>query len=91
MFLSVVHLAELGRCVLERSDEVERHQATFERRRPDYPQLDWDVHHMRVPELSHPKRLLHVAQAMHQRGSETTKLEKDLGGNYARVFEEVVG
>ena len=26
-----------------RPDEVERHQTTFERRRADYPELDWDV------------------------------------------------
>jgi membrane dipeptidase len=74
-----------------RPDEVERHQATFERRRPEYPQLDWDVAHMRVPELSHPKRLLHLAEAMHQRGHKTSTIEKVLGGNYLRVFEEVVG
>ena len=74
-----------------RPDEVERHQATFERRRADYPELDWDVHHMRVPELSHPKRLLHLAQAMRQRGYRTQTIEKILGGNYVRVFEEVVG
>ena len=74
-----------------RPDEVERHQATFERRRADYPELDWDVKHMRVPELSHPQRLLHLAQAMRQRGYRTQTIEKILGGNYVRVFEEVVG
>ena len=74
-----------------RPDEVERHQATFERRRADYPELDWDVKHMRVPALSHPKRLLHLAQAMQQRGYKTETIEKILGGNYVRVFEEVVG
>jgi len=50
-----------------------------------------DVKHMRVPELSHPKRLLHLAQAMHQRGYKTPTIEKFLGGNYFRVFQEVVG
>ena len=74
-----------------RPDEVERHQATFERRRADYPELDWDVKHMRVPELSHPKRLLHLAEAMHERGYKTATIEKVLGGNYVRVFEDVVG
>lgn len=46
---------------------------------------------MRVPELSHPKRLLHLAQAMTQKGYKTQTIEKVLGGNYVRVFEDVVG
>ena len=74
-----------------RPDEVERHQASFDRRRKDYPQLDWDVKHMRVPELSHPMRLLHLAEALQRTGHKTTTIEKILGGNYVRVFEEVVG
>lgn len=74
-----------------RPDEVARHQATFERRRADYPELDWDVKHMRVPELSHPKRLLHLARAMHERGHRASTIEKVLGGNYARVFKDVAG
>ncbi len=74
-----------------RPDEVQRHQAGFERKRNDYPQLDWDVKHMRVPELSHPQRLLHLAQALHKKGYRTRTIEKIIGGNYARVFKEVVG
>jgi membrane dipeptidase len=74
-----------------RPDEVERHQETFDRRRREYPQLDWNVEHMRVPELSHPNRLLHLTEAMLQRGYKTTTIEKVLGGNYLRVFEDVVG
>lgn len=71
-----------------RPDEAARHQATFERRRAEFPQLTWQVRHMRVPELSHPKRFLHLAQAMHARGYPTRRIEKILGGNYVRVFGE---
>ncbi len=74
-----------------RPDEVARHQAGFERRRKEWPQLDWDVKHMRVPELSHPKRLLHLAQALQKRGYKARTIEKIIGGNYVRVFKEVVG
>jgi hypothetical protein len=71
--------------------QSESHNRSLERRRKDYPQLDWTIWHMRVPELSHPKRLLHLAQAMHSRGYKTTTIEKVIGGNYVRVFKEVVG
>ena len=74
-----------------RPDEVERHQAAFDRRVKEFPQLTWKVKHMRVPELSHPKRLLHLAQAMKKRGYKTRTIEKIIGGNYVRVFKEVVG
>ncbi len=74
-----------------RPDEVERHQQSFERRRKDFPQLTWTVRHMRVPELSHPRRLLHLADAMQARGHAPRVIEKVLGGNYRRVLSEVVG
>lgn len=74
-----------------RSDEVERHQAKFDRRVKEFPQLTWKVKHMRVPELSHPKRLLHIAQALKKRGYKARTIEKIIGGNYVRVFKEVVG
>ena len=74
-----------------RPDEVQRHQAGFERNRKYFPELDWDVKHMRVPELSHPKRLLHLAQALEKRGYKARSIEKIIGGNYVRVFKEVVG
>lgn len=74
-----------------RPNEVENHNRSLQRQRKDFPQLDWTIRHMRVPELSHPKRLLHLAQAMHSRGYKTSTIEKVLGGNYTRVFKEVVG
>jgi membrane dipeptidase len=74
-----------------RPNEVFNHNEGFKRRRKDYPQLDWEVKHMRVPELSHPKRLLHLTQALHKRGYKTRTIEKIIGLNYARVFKEVSG
>ncbi len=74
-----------------RPGEAERHNAGLQRRRKDHPELDWEIKHMRVPELSHPKRLLHLTQALHKRGYKTRTIEKIIGGNYVRVFKEVVG
>jgi membrane dipeptidase len=74
-----------------RPNEAEHHNRGLQRRRMEYPQLDWTIHHMRVPELDHPQRLLHLAQAMHNRGYKTSTIEKVIGGNYVRVFKEVVG
>lgn len=74
-----------------RPNEIMRHQDSFKRRRLDFPQLTWTVRHMRVPELSHPKRLLHLASAMHEKGYMPRVIEKVLGGNYRRAFNEVIG
>ena len=74
-----------------RPTEAADHNRSFARRRAEFPQLTWDVRHMRVPELSHPKRFLHLAEALHARGYRAAAIEKILGGNYARVFREVVG
>jgi len=74
-----------------RPDEVERHQRSFDRRLKDFPQLNWKVKHMRVPELSHPQRILHIVQALEKRGYKARLIEKIIGGNYVRVFREVVG
>ena len=73
-----------------RPTEVEDHQKSQRRRRKDFPQLTWPICHMRVPELSNPKRLLHLAEAMHRRGYKASTIEKVIGGNYIRVFREVV-
>lgn len=74
-----------------RPGEAQRHNAGFKRRRKDYPELDWEVKHMRVPELSHPKRLLHLTQALHKKGYKSRTIEKIIGLNYVRVFKQVVG
>ena len=74
-----------------RPDEVLWHNEIFADKRKDFPQLTWEVKHMRVPELSHPRRLLHLAQALQKKGYKTQSIEKIIGGNYVRVFKEVVG
>ena len=74
-----------------RPNETMRHQESFKRRRSNFPQLTWAVRHMRVPELSHPKRLFHLANAMHEKGYMPRVIEKVLGGNYRRAFNEVIG
>lgn len=74
-----------------RPGEVERHQVLFDQDRRYFPQLNWPVKHMRIPELSHPKRMFHCAFALHRKGYKSRVIEKILGGNYARVFREVVG
>lgn len=74
-----------------RPDEVERHQRSFDNSLDDFPQLTWKVRHMRVPDLSHPQRLLHLARALDKKGFKEQAIEKILGGNYVRVFREVAG
>jgi membrane dipeptidase len=74
-----------------RPTEVEDHNRSLARRRQQYPELTWEIKHMRVPELSHPQRLLRLVQALQQRGYSTGQIEKIIGGNYARLFREVVG
>ena len=74
-----------------RPTEAEDHDRGLRRRQAEYPELDWTIRHMRVPELDDPQRLLHLAQAMHSRGYRTGTIEKVIGGNYVRLFREVVG
>lgn len=74
-----------------RPDETQRHQEIFDEDVKVFPQLTWKVKHMRVPELSHPLRLLHLAQALDRKRYKPAVIEKIVGGNYARVFREVVG
>ena len=73
-----------------RPDEVLWHNEIFESKRKDFPQLTWEVKHMRVPELSHPRRHLHLARALQKKGYKSRVIEKILGGNYVRVFQDVV-
>ena len=74
-----------------RPDEVTRHQRTFDADFKTFPYLTWKVRHMRVPELSHPHRLLHLSEALVTAGYTPRVVEKILGGNYARLFRDVVG
>jgi len=47
--------------------------------------------HVRVPELNGSQRLLVLAEGLSQRGYRTSEIEKIIGGNFFRLFREVVG
>ena len=47
--------------------------------------------HVVIPELNTPMRMLVLADALEKRGYTDSQIEKLLGGNFLRVFREVVG
>jgi len=47
--------------------------------------------HVRVIELNEPKRLLVLADALDRKGYKSADIEKIIGGNFYRLFQEVVG
>lgn len=47
--------------------------------------------HVRVPELNEPKRLLVLADALARKGYKSEDIGKIIGGNFFRLFGEVVG
>jgi membrane dipeptidase len=47
--------------------------------------------HVRVMELNEPKRLLVLADALSRKRYKTGDIEKIIGGNFYRLFQEVVG
>jgi membrane dipeptidase len=47
--------------------------------------------HVRVPALNDARRLLVLAEALSRRGYKTAEVEKIIGGNFFRLFREVVG
>ena len=47
--------------------------------------------HVRVPELNQPRRLLVLADALARRGYKESDIERIIGGNFFRLFKEVVG
>jgi membrane dipeptidase len=51
--------------------------------RPDWIQA--------IPEYNDPQRFLHLAQDLSKRGWPSTRIEKVLGGNWARLYGEVWG
>ena len=46
---------------------------------------------MVIPELNTATRMLVLADALAKRGYKDSQIEKLLGGNFLRVFREVVG
>jgi membrane dipeptidase len=47
--------------------------------------------HVIVRELNTPQRLYRLAEALTMRGYKADAVEKIIGGNFARVFQEVCG
>jgi membrane dipeptidase len=47
--------------------------------------------HVRVPALNDARRLLVLADALSRRGYKSAEVEKIIGGNFFRLFREVVG
>ena len=66
-------------------------QESFDNNVKNHPQLSWKIKHMRIKELNSPHRLLNLAKAMDQAGYKERTIEKVIGGNYFRLFKEVVG
>jgi membrane dipeptidase len=75
----------------QREWEIRYSQDSFDGQVRDHPQLTWPITHIRIPELDSPLRLLHLAEAMHRAGYTDRVIEKVIGGNYLRLFREVVG
>jgi membrane dipeptidase len=71
--------------------EIDYSQAGFDEQVKDFPRLDWPIRHIRIPELDSPDRLLNLARAMEREGYAARIIEKVIGGNYFRLFREVVG
>lgn len=55
------------------------------------PGAEWEVHHVRVPELNAPNRLDALAAGLARRGFKTAELEDLIGGNFMRVFQQACG
>lgn len=71
--------------------EIDFSQKSFDNDVADFPQLNWPIRHIRIPELDSPKRLFNLIRAMDRAGYPERIIEKVIGGNYFRLFKEVVG
>jgi membrane dipeptidase len=71
--------------------EIDLSQESFDADVKDHPQLTWKIKHMRIKELNSPARLLNLTIAMEKAGYKERTIEKIIGGNYFRLFREVVG
>lgn len=75
----------------QREWEIKFSQDTFTGQVKENPQLNWPVTHIRIPELDSPLRLLNLTDAMHRAGYPARVIEKVIGGNYMRLFRDIVG
>jgi membrane dipeptidase len=55
------------------------------------PGAEWAPFHVIVRELNSPQRLYRLAEALTKRGYKADAVEKIIGGNFARLFQEVCG
>jgi len=55
------------------------------------PGAEWTPSHVIVREMNTPQRLYRLAEALAKRGYKAAAVEKIIGGNFARLFQEVCG
>lgn len=55
------------------------------------PGAEWMPSHVIVRELNTPQRLYRLAEALTKRGYKAAEVEKIIGGNFLRLFQEVCG
>lgn len=53
------------------------------------PSAEWEVKHVRVPELNAPDRLNALAEGLARRGYSNTQINGIIGGNFVRLFQRV--
>lgn len=70
----------------ELANHIQFYQATTQH--PVYPGRP---QHIRVTELNEPQRLLVLADSLARKGFKSSSIEKIIGGNFFRLFREVVG
>lgn len=68
-----------------------RDLAGMQRAAPGKPGSEWEVRHVRVPELNAPNRLEALAAGLARRSFNTGEIEGFIGGNFLRVFQQVCG
>lgn len=53
--------------------------------------FEWEVNHLRVPELNAPNRLLVLAEGLNKRGFSDAQIDGITGGNFVKFFQKVCG
>ena len=73
------------------ADAEAKRMAGVQQRWAGGPSFEWPVRHVRVPELNGPGRLRALADALGRRGYKDADIAGIVGGNFARVFQQVCG
>lgn len=55
------------------------------------PSAEWEVKHVRVPELNAPNRLTALAEGLSKRGFSDTQIDGITGKNFVQLFKNVCG